>query len=197
MLETIDGAGNLVLILKRHLSAKRIGHCINTAVLAKTLAGRFCADGIRAYTAGLLHDIARELDPESLLRLAREDRADILPHEEEHPILLHGRAGARILSSELCIDDKAILDAVRFHTCGRTGMDVIEEIVYVADFLEPGRSDRIQAETETIMKQDLLDMMIYVTENKFAFLTDKGRKPTESAKRLYEELKVRKKKRDS
>lgn len=197
MLETIDQAESLVPVLKRHLSEKRVGHCINTAILSKTLAERFYADGIRAYTAGLLHDIARELDPGSLLRLAREDGEDILPHEEEHPILLHGRAGAAILSSGLGIEDEAILDAVRFHTCGRPGMSVIERIVYVADFLEPGRSDRIPSETENMMKRDLLDLMIYVTEHKFGFLTNKGRKPTEPAKRLYEELKARKNERDA
>ena len=32
-----------------------------------------------------------------------------------------------------------VLDAIRYHTSGRPGMTLLEKIIYLADYIEPGR----------------------------------------------------------
>ena len=39
------------------------------------------------------------------------------------------------------VTDPEILSAIRSHTTGRAGMTALEQIVYIADFIEPGRPD--------------------------------------------------------
>lgn len=36
------------------------------------------------------------------------------------------------------IEDEEILMAIRSHTTGRPGMSLLEKIVYIADYMEPG-----------------------------------------------------------
>ena len=64
------------------------------------------------------------------------------------PKLLHAPVGAALLHVELGITDPAIINAVAFHTTGRGRMSLLEKVVYLADFIEPGRDftgvDRIR-----------------------------------------------------
>jgi nicotinate-nucleotide adenylyltransferase len=194
---SLEATKDLDHVLETYLSRDRIIHCRNTAELSRMLSHKFRADESRAYAAGLLHDIARELDWQALVRLAITDGTAVSPHEAEHPILLHGRAGAVIIREELGIEDQYILDAVRFHTSGHTGMDTIGCIVYMADFLEPGRKYKDKIDRDSILGMDLPEMMLEVTVQKFGFLLKKNRTATESAIKMYEELKVKKNYRDS
>lgn len=81
--------------------------------------------------AGLLHDALRDAD-ESELRALANDSA----REEE---LLHGPAVANLLSSTGEVSAPALL-AIRFHTVGSPDWDRTGKALYMADFLEPGRS---------------------------------------------------------
>ena len=74
-----------------------------------------------------------------LYALASEDNNGISELESDRSVLLHGKAGAVILKKKFGIRDEEILNAVRWHTSGRPDMSGLEKIVYMADFLEPGR----------------------------------------------------------
>ena len=37
------------------------------------------------------------------------------------------------------VKDEDILNAIRYHTTGRPGMSLLEKIIFVADYIEPGR----------------------------------------------------------
>ena len=51
------------------LSEDRLKHSIGVAETARSLAMRFGVDPRKAYTAGITHDIARELEREKILDL--------------------------------------------------------------------------------------------------------------------------------
>jgi predicted HD superfamily hydrolase involved in NAD metabolism len=197
MIQTNGQAKEIEKLLQNRLSTKRILHCRETALLARSLCTRFEVDEEKGFLAGFLHDIARELDHREIRTLAQLDGFGITSWEDEHPILLHGRAGATIIQNEFEIQDDAILNSVRFHTCGRQGMGTIEAIIYVADFLEPTRAFNDGRERKSVLASSLLEMMIYVTEHKFQFLYRKCRRITEPAEKLYNDLKERRKKLDS
>ena len=56
-----------------------------------------------------------------------------------HHELWHAPAGAALVKTEVGITDEDILSAIRFHTSGRPNMTLLEKVVYVADYIEPGR----------------------------------------------------------
>ena len=80
--------------LKEHLSQKRYSHVLGVTEATLKLCSRHNLDENKGETASLLHDLAREIPGPRVIELARRDSAVIEPWEMEHPVLLHGRAGA-------------------------------------------------------------------------------------------------------
>ncbi len=121
------------------LSDKRYAHTLRVAETAERLAKLHGLDPERARLAGLLHDTAREIGKEELLRVAQEDGLAVGDFERERPILLHGPVAAELAREDLGVEDGEILDAVRAHTIGEPGMGPLALALFVADKIEPGR----------------------------------------------------------
>lgn len=117
------------------LSEKRLLHSLNTAVLSVRYALRFGYDPNQAAIAGLLHDCAKELPAEDQKKFASEVLTGKLPGKE----MIHAPAGVKCALQSYGISDNIILDAINYHTTGRSKMTGIEKIVYLADKLEPAR----------------------------------------------------------
>ena len=127
-------------ILKNRLSVKRYTHSIGVANTAARLAGMFNGDIERAYLAGLMHDYARELSEEALLELTAKHNLSTDGVELMQTSLLHGPVGAWLLEQEGLITDQKVLDAIRWHTTGHPDMDQLARIIYISDYIEPGRN---------------------------------------------------------
>ncbi|MDQ3639756.1 MAG: bis(5'-nucleosyl)-tetraphosphatase (symmetrical) YqeK [Actinomycetota bacterium] len=121
------------------LSDKRYAHTLRVAETAERLAKLHGLDSERARLAGLLHDTAREVGKEELLRVAEEDGLPVGDFERERPILLHGPVAAELAREDLGMEDGEVLDAVRAHTTGDPGMGPLALALFVADKIEPGR----------------------------------------------------------
>lgn len=113
---------------------KRYGHILRVAHLAHGIALAQGLDADRAFTAGLLHDIARDVTGSELLRLAPPECAI----DANHALAVHGRAG-RALLSRWGYNDTLVLEAVEDHTTGPRAGNLISAVVYIADVSEPGR----------------------------------------------------------
>ena len=85
----------------------------------------------RWLAAGVLHDALRDA-PLAMLRALTGDGA-------MSPDLLHGPAAA-VRAAQDGERRQDVLDAVRFHTVGSTEWRRTGKALYMADFLEPGRS---------------------------------------------------------
>ncbi|MDE5564870.1 MAG: bis(5'-nucleosyl)-tetraphosphatase (symmetrical) YqeK, partial [Oscillospiraceae bacterium] len=129
----------MTAFLEQRLSRKRFQHSCNVAKAAKQLAQRYGTDAQKAYFAGLVHDICKEVpfDEQKQLVLAGDFAPDTA--ELHSRKLWHGIAGAYFLQTEFGITDQDILMAVRFHTVGRAGMSLLEEIIYIADMISDER----------------------------------------------------------
>ena len=128
-----------IAFLEKRLSKKRFQHSVNVARAAKLLAANYGEDIDKAYFAGLLHDICKE-DPweeQRRLMLAGDFAPDLA--ELHSRKLWHGIAGAYFIQTEFGVEDRDILNAVRFHTVGRAGMSRLEEIIYIADMISEER----------------------------------------------------------
>ena len=127
--------------VRRNLGDYRFIHSLNVAASSVELARRFGADEKKAYTAGLLHDIMKDRNPDELLDLI-ENRYGVKMSEVERGNyrLYHAIAGALYVENELGVTDREIIDAIRYHTTGRKNMSLAEKVLYIADFISEDRN---------------------------------------------------------
>ena len=129
----------LVRELEQELNYKRFVHTLYVAGTATSLAMCYGADLEKAETAGLLHDCAKCLDVRKMLKLCERAGLEVTSFEENSGALLHSKAGSALAAEKYHIEDPDVLAAIRSHTTGRPGMSLLEKIVFVADYIEPGR----------------------------------------------------------
>jgi len=126
-------------LIKGRLSHKRYVHSLGVAETARELAVLNGCNAEQAYLAGILHDYAKELSNHDLLEIGRLNNLILDEAEVEEPQLLHGPVGAVLIQKELGINNRGILDAIRYHTTGCSGMTKLTQIIYIADYIEPNR----------------------------------------------------------
>ena len=102
--------------LTQHLTPARLQHSIGVMRLMQDLAELYDLDLDRALTAGLLHDVAKNLSPEELLILAERGGITFAYPCEQIPMYLHGPVGAYLIQTELGVTDPVVVDAIRMHT---------------------------------------------------------------------------------
>lgn len=127
--------------LQRELSKSRYEHTIGVEYISAALAMRYEADLYDAELAGLMHDCAKTKDlyASEILNLCRKHNIPVSKTEEQDPYLLHGKLGAYFCSHKYGIENEEVLSAITWHTTGKPDMTLLEKIVFVADYIEPGR----------------------------------------------------------
>ena len=73
--------------------------------------------------------------------LVRRWDIDTAPGEEDSRALLHAAAGMAAAQEKFSVTDPQVLSAIRWHTTGKPGMSRLDQIIYLADMIEPGRKD--------------------------------------------------------
>jgi predicted HD superfamily hydrolase involved in NAD metabolism len=144
-------------IVKKELSERRFVHVLGVVRTAETLALRYGADPEKSRLAAWIHDYAREWPAEKLRSAAQ---AHAVPAEYFLAVdLLHAPVAAALAPEVFGVNDPAVLQAVRSHTAGRSGMSLLEKIVYIADAIEPGRMyegvDTVRSLAETDLDRAL------------------------------------------
>lgn len=125
--------------LKDNLSQKRYKHSLNVANAAVRLAKRNDVDTDRAYAAGLLHDVCKELSGVEQLELIKQTEFEVDQTELRTPSMYHAIAGSVFVRQHFGIDDEEIIRAIRFHTVASDKMSKLEQIVYLADLISADR----------------------------------------------------------
>lgn len=144
--------------MQERLSDRRFAHSKGVAYTAASLAMKYGADMYSAMIAGILHDCAKNVAEEDFityhLNLYPETSVDdiVVPH------LLHGEYGAYLAEKLYRIDDPQILNAITYHTTGRTNMSLLEKIIFVADYIEPTRNMNTQPSLDEIRRMAFEDL---------------------------------------
>lgn len=125
--------------LEEHLSKSRYLHSINVARECVKLAEIYGEDAEKAYFAGLMHDVCKELSFNKQHKLIINSQFEIDEIEFASKPLWHAIAGAVFIRDEFEVTDSEILNAIRFHTTAHGGMSRFEEIVYLADLISIDR----------------------------------------------------------
>lgn len=118
--------------VRKNLPISRLTHTLGVMNLAKTYAKRLKADENKAVLSGMLHDVAKYLDP--------KDYQDFKLETGVPKPVVHQFLGAYVAENLLGVKDEEVLNAIRYHTTGRENMSDLEKIVFTADLLEEGRT---------------------------------------------------------
>ena len=156
-------------IVEPHLKRNRFEHTLRVMETAEKLAVRYDVSPEKAKLASIFHDYAkyRPLDEMKQLITNSDLPQDLLEHHSE---LWHGPVGALLVEKEHGITDKAILGAIRYHTTGKAGMNKLEMIVYLADYIEPGRDFPGLNEVRKEAERDLIYACWMVSRNTINYL---------------------------
>lgn len=125
--------------LKENLSEKRYRHSLGVCETAMELAKIYGENVEKAKIAALGHDIAKELTIEKQKEILKNNHFEFTQIDKQCNQILHGFTGSIMLESMFGVDDEKILSAIDFHSTGRADMTLLEKIIYIADYIEPGR----------------------------------------------------------
>lgn len=161
--------------LKATLSPKRLAHSLSVEHVSVEFALSHQLDADLAAEAGLLHDNARDTPLEEMRAIARE----ALPALDEGLLasaaLLHAPVGELMAEREYGVKDEAVLSAIRWHTTGRERMSPLEQAVYLADMVEPGRgSFPGRDEIAMLAREDLDEAMLLALSQSVEYIRQKG-----------------------
>ena len=120
------------------LSPTRIPHVAGCEEEAVRLAGRWGVDIDDAREAAILHDVTKRLDADGHMKLLKKYGYNEAKPTLDEEKLLHSKTGAIVARSEFGASE-TVADAIMWHTTGRAGMNALEKVIYLADYIEPTR----------------------------------------------------------
>ena len=129
----------MIMQLSKELKDSRLMHTFGVIDTASALAKAYQADIKKCEKAALLHDCAKYMPLDEMIAICERNFVELNDLEKKKNSLLHSKAGACLAYEKYGIKDKEILDAIKYHTTGRPDMSLIEKIIFVSDFIEPGR----------------------------------------------------------
>lgn len=141
------------------LNKNRVAHVLGCRDAAVELARRYGENETDAARAGLLHDITKALDGPLQLTLCSEYGILLSKFSQENPKTLHALTGS-LVAEQLFGENEAVVNAIRYHTTGKPGMNKLEMIVYIADYIEANRNfpgvDRLRAAAQRSLEEAML-----------------------------------------
>ncbi|MEW4370690.1 bis(5'-nucleosyl)-tetraphosphatase (symmetrical) YqeK [Paenibacillus kandeliae] len=128
----------LIQSVSARMPEKRWRHTEGVMHSAILLAKRYGADPEKAEIAAILHDVAKYWPTEQQEQVLRDKALndELLLYDKP---LWHAEIGAYVAEQEYGITDEEILNAIRYHTSGRVGMTLLDKVICLADYIEPGR----------------------------------------------------------
>jgi HD superfamily phosphohydrolase YqeK len=128
------------------------------------------------YKTALLHDIAREWSDEDLFSYVKVHDLQLEQEEMEYPLLLHAPVGAHLLKGQGYEDPLSL--AVRYHTLGSPAMGRLGLVLYIADYIEVGRTHLTDATRKALRSLPSLEMIcLEILRMQQRYLLAKGKRP--------------------
>lgn len=163
----------LMQAVQMRMSERRFKHVLGVEETAVALAERYGESPEKASIAALTHDYAKErTDEEFQLAIDQgeyEDKKELLKYGNA---IWHGLVGADFVARELEITDEEILNAIRLHTTGAAEMTLLDKIIYIADYIEPGRNFPGVEDARVIAFSDLDQAVAFETKHTLAHLVE-------------------------
>jgi predicted HD superfamily hydrolase involved in NAD metabolism len=165
----------LIDVIAKSIDGSRFEHVLRVEKKAIELAQKYDADIEKASITGLLHDYAKQRSDSEFIKYINELELDPQLLDYGNAIW-HGVVGAEIVKNELKIYDEEILNAIRRHTVGAPYMTLIDQIVFMADYIEDGRDFEGVEQARLITEQNLQKGVTFQMKSTLAYLIA-GNKP--------------------
>ena len=121
------------------LNPNRVAHVLGCRDTAVELAKHWGADVTDAARAGILHDITKAIDGPLQLTLCEAYGKILSDFSKRYPKTLHALTGS-LVAQRIFGENEAVVSAIEHHTTGKADMNLLETIIYVADYMEPNRN---------------------------------------------------------
>ena len=121
------------------LPEKRYNHSLGVMYTAQCLAMCHGISLDKAALAGILHDCAKYMNDVNIIQYCKNNNIEVSESEMLSPQLLHSKLGMIFARDVYGITDDEILSAIRYHTTGKPMMSALEQIIFIADYIEPNR----------------------------------------------------------
>lgn len=160
---------------KKELPRSRWEHTLRVAETAIKLAKREGVDRHKTQIAAILHDYCKFWSEQDLVNWIKEE---LLPEEllSYNKELWHAPVGAAVARKKFGIKDENILNAIRYHTSGRPAMSKLEKIIFLADYIEPGRRFPEVEEVRRVAENNLNLAVLRALDNTITFLINQSQK---------------------
>lgn len=130
--------------IKYYITGKRYIHTLSVERECVNLSRIFDLQTINAEklsTAALLHDITKGKSTEEQILLCRHYGIPTTDEDMMSPKTLHAKTGAYFaLDNFPDSSDDIIFGCIRWHTTGRSEMNLLEKLLYLADYIEETRT---------------------------------------------------------
>lgn len=180
--------------LKKELDKSRYEHTLGVMYTAGALAMAHGADLNQAMLAGLLHDCAKCIPNDEKFTLCKKYRIELTQAEKDNPALIHAKLGAFLARKKYHVTDEEVLHAILVHTTGEPGMNLLDKIIYIADYIEPGRD---KAENLSIVRplsfKDLDAALCKILGDTLEYLKSTGKEIDALTEQTYQYYKAERK----
>ncbi|ABK87141.1 hydrolase, HAD superfamily [Bacillus thuringiensis str. Al Hakam] len=160
-------------IVKQQMHEKRYIHTIGVMETAIELAKLYGVDEKKAEVAAIFHDYAkcRAISEMEEIIKSEDLPKDLLCYNKE---LWHAPVGAYLVEKEVGITDPEILQAITYHTSGHEKMTMLDKVIYVADYIEPGRKFPGVEEARKLAYADINQALLFALKRTIQFLMEKN-----------------------
>lgn len=156
-----------------NLSESRLKHSLSVSETAVDLAVKYGESVEKARIAGLVHDCAKGMKGDELIKVASAHEGRLDEIYMCSPSILHGLVGSIIAREVMEIQDEDILNAIKYHTTGRKNMSILEKIIYIADYIEPLRNFNGVEELRILSENNLDVAVIQSLENTIRYVINR------------------------
>ncbi|RHW51030.1 bis(5'-nucleosyl)-tetraphosphatase (symmetrical) YqeK [Lactobacillus bombicola] len=157
---------------KNNMDQSRFNHCVRVSETARKLAKLNHYDENKAALTGFIHDYAKQVPADEFRKVIKEQKMD---HDLLNwgPAIWHGMVGAYFVQRDLKIIDTEILNAIKRHTTADVEMTLLDKIVFMADYIEPGRTFAGVEEAQEVTCNNLDSGVAYQLAHTLEFLIKK------------------------
>lgn len=171
------------------LDPNRVNHVRGCRDAAVELAKRWGADVTDAARAGLLHDVTKALDGRLQLTLCRSYGKILDSFSCRYPKTLHALTGS-LVAQRIFGENARVVSAIECHTTGKAAMNLLETILYVADYMEPNRDFPGVEELRRLTTVDMTAALKYGLEMTLAHLQEQGAEVSPASAEALHDLNI-------
>ena len=175
--------------LSERLSEFRFNHTLGVARAAVNLGRLYMPKHlIELQAAALLHDVTKELSVEQHIELMKRNRVEYTEADILAEPLLHSKTAELMIREEFSeFATERICRAVRYHTTGHADMTLFDAIIYIADYIEPGRDHAPNLEEiRRLCFVDLDDALLKILEDILVHLKESKKEIDPMTQMTYE-----------